>query len=243
MTYKTKGIVLRSVKYGETSLVVTIFTELFGVQTYMVNGVRTSKPSTSRASHFQPVCMLDMVVYHQPQKNIHRIKEFRFSFLYRHILQDVIKNSVALYMVELLQKTLKQPEPHTDLFMFCEDCLKQLDNADRSVTANFALFYALHLSHFLGFRLADDYSDENRFLDLREGYFMDHQPEHPHFVEGEMAGVISDFLKVMRPEELKEFKLNGETRRKLLLICQDYYGLHLTDFGQMKTLMVLKEVL
>ena len=43
MTHKTKGIVLRTVKYGETSLVVIMFTELFGIQTYMVNGVRSAK--------------------------------------------------------------------------------------------------------------------------------------------------------------------------------------------------------
>jgi DNA repair protein RecO (recombination protein O) len=43
--HTTKGIVIRTVKYGETSLVVSAFTELFGLQQYMVNGVRTSKRS------------------------------------------------------------------------------------------------------------------------------------------------------------------------------------------------------
>ena len=50
MTHKTKGIVLRTVKYGETSLVAIILTELFGVQTYMVNGVRTSKKTSAKAN-------------------------------------------------------------------------------------------------------------------------------------------------------------------------------------------------
>ena len=42
MTHKTKGIVLRTVKYGETSVIVTILTELFGLQSYLINGVRSS---------------------------------------------------------------------------------------------------------------------------------------------------------------------------------------------------------
>ena len=57
MTHKTRGIVLRSIKYGETSLVVTVFTELFGIQTYMVNGVRSSK--SARSVFFQPAAILD----------------------------------------------------------------------------------------------------------------------------------------------------------------------------------------
>ena len=76
MTHKTKGIVLRSVKYGETSVVVTIYTELFGIQSYMVKGVRkSSKTSSGKAIYFQPSAILDMVVYHNPLKNLNFIKE------------------------------------------------------------------------------------------------------------------------------------------------------------------------
>jgi DNA repair protein RecO (recombination protein O) len=243
MTHKTKGIVLKTTKYGETSLVVTIFTELFGVQTYMVNGVRTSKPSASKANHFQPAALLDMVVYHQEQKNIQRIKEFKFDFLYHQVLTNVIKNSIAVFMIELLYKCLKQPEANPDLFNFCEDALKQLDIAAKPVAANFALFFSLHLTHFFGFRMNDDYSAENCFLDLEGGGYCTHQPAHPHFVEGENARITSQLLKTMQPRELGELKLHHETRRQLLSAYQDYYALHIQDFGQMKTLRVLAEVL
>ncbi|MBS1655487.1 MAG: recombination protein O N-terminal domain-containing protein, partial [Bacteroidetes bacterium] len=62
--HKTKGIVLRTVKYGETSVIVTIYTELFGIQSYLVNGVRvSSKKGSGKANLFQPSAILDMVVY------------------------------------------------------------------------------------------------------------------------------------------------------------------------------------
>src|SRR5882724_4224239 len=81
--HKTKGIVLRTVKYGETSVIVTIFTELFGVQSYLVNGVRTSsKKGSGKANLFQPGAILDMVVYHNELKNLNRIKEFKWDYLY-----------------------------------------------------------------------------------------------------------------------------------------------------------------
>jgi DNA repair protein RecO (recombination protein O) len=243
MTHKTKGIVLRSIKYGETSLVVTIFTELFGVQTYMVNGVRSTKKSSSKANHFQPAAILDLVVYHRSSQSMQRIKEFSWAFLYRDVLSNVIRNSIASYMTELLQKCLKQPEPNPDLFNFCEAALLKLDESGKTVTANFALFFAVQLPHFFGFRMADNYSNENTILDLQEGNFVHYHPHHPHFIDGEYARITSQLLKVMQPEELEAFALNQETRRNLLLKYQDYYALHIPDFGQMKTLMVLHEVL
>ncbi len=243
MTHKTKGIVLRSIKYGETSLVVTIFTELFGVQTYMVNGVRTSKKSSSKANHFQPTAILDLVVYHSENKQMQRIKEFNWAILYAVLLSDVIKNSIASFMAELIQKCLKQPEPNADLFHFCEASFTELDRADKIIAANFALFFTLHLTHFFGFRMTDNFSSENIVLDLQEGNFINHQPAHPHFMDGKNAELTAQLLKVMQPYELEDFKLNQEIRRNLLLRYLEYYALHIPDFGQMKTLMVLHEVL
>lgn len=243
MTHKTKGIVLRSIKYGETSLVVTIFTELFGVQTYMVNGVRSTKKSSAKANYFQPAAILDLIVYHNENKAMHRIKEFGWAFLYDKVLTDVIKNSIASFMVELLQKCLKQPEPNTDLYNFCEESLLQLDKCSKKTAANFPLFFALHLTHFFGFRMADNYDAHTCFLDLQEGIFIDHQPVHPYFIAGENAAVISQLLKVMQPAELEEFNLNHITRRQILMHLQNYYALHITEFGQLKTLLVLHDVL
>jgi DNA repair protein RecO (recombination protein O) len=243
MTYKTKGIVLRSIKYGETSLVVTIFTEMFGVQTYMVNGVRTSKKSSAKANHFQSTAILDLVVYHNENKPMQRIKEFSWAVLYLNLLSDVIKNSIASFMAELIQKCLKQPEPNSDLFNFCEASFVQLDRESSTVTANFALFFTLHLAHFFGFRITDNFSSDNYVLDLQEGNFIDHQPTHPYFIDGNHAELTAQLLKVMQPHELEDFKLNREIRRGLLLRYLEYYALHIPDFGQMKTLIVLHEVL
>src|SRR3954462_14000416 len=120
--FKTKGIVLRSVKFGETSCVVTILTELFGVQSYLVNGVRKStKKGSGKANLFQPSAILDLVVYHNELKNIQRLKEYKWGYLFTHILTDVPKNAVALFMIEILTKCLKQPEANPELFAFAED--------------------------------------------------------------------------------------------------------------------------
>ena len=243
MTHKTKGIVLRSIKYGETSLVVTIFTELFGLQAYMINGARLSKKTGTRAAMFQPAAILELEVYHNEQKQIQRIKESNWSVIYDHVLSDVIKNNIALYMVELLHKALKQPEKNHELFYFCEDILTQLDTAGNTIAANLPLFFTLHLADFFGFRISSPLKEEPGYLDLKEGAFTNEQPGHPHFLHSEYALLTAELLNTRIPSELGELHLNKKIRRELLLKYQEYYALHIHDFGQMKTLKVLHEIL
>jgi len=242
--HKTKGIVLRTVKYGETSIIVTIFTELFGVQSYLVNGVRAStKKGTGKANLFQPSAILDLVVYYNELKHLNRIKEFKWSYLYKNIFSDVPKNAVSLFMVELLTKCLKQPEGNPELFHFTEDVFIKLDECNVGIMANLPLFFTLHLPFHFGFRITDNYSEENLYLDLKEGVFVNEQPHHPHFLEGQQAAATSQLLKVMQPEELADIKLNHDFRRNLLYVYETYYALHIHDFGTMKSLPVLREIL
>jgi len=242
MIYSTKGIVLRTVKYGEASVIAAIFTEVFGIQSYIVNGVR-SHGKTSKAHFFQPSSILDMQVYHSELKNLQRIKDLSWSHLYRTILSDVTKNAVALYMVELLQKCLKQPESNPDLFNFCEDAFLQLDSSDTEITANFPLYFSLQLAHFFGFQLQNNYSAERNFFNCREGNFANKILPNDHFVEADISYHISQLLKVRHPAELMEIRLNKNIRRTILSALENYYAFHIPEFGLMKTLPVLHELL
>ena len=91
--------------------------------------------------------------------------------------------------------------------------------------------------------MIDNFNTDNLILDLQEGHFINRQPTHSNFIEGKNAELTAQLLKVMQPHELEEFKLNREIRRYLLMRYLEYYALHMTDFGQMKTLIVLHEVL
>lgn len=242
--HHTRGIVLRTVKYGETSVIVAIFTELFGLQSYLVNGVRTStKKGSGKANLFQPSAVLDMIVYHSELKQLQRIKEFKWGYIYQHLLSDVKKNAVALFMIELLGKCLKQPESNPDLYHFAEDALLHLDAGPDTVAANFPLFFALHLPVFFGLRIQDNYSPGRPYLDLQEGVFVAEPPYHRFMLEDKQAFITSQLLKVQQPEELEDIKLHHEFRRSLLQAYEKYYTLHIQDFGTMRTLPVLREIL
>ena len=244
MVHKTKGIVLRTVKYGETSVIVTMMTELFGLQSYLINGVRTlSGKGGTKAGMFQPASILDLVIYHQESKNLQRIKEYSWSYLYQSIFSDVVTHSVALFLVELLQKCLKQPEPNAELYYFVEDCLTSLDQSTVKAQANFPLFFALHLAGFFGLRIDDNYSEKRIFLDLREGHFTDERPGHPQYLENPLSEISSHLLKILHPVELGDLSLNKEKRRLLLEAYEDFYSIHLPGYTPLKTLPVLRTIL
>ncbi|HEU5146219.1 MAG TPA: DNA repair protein RecO, partial [Chryseosolibacter sp.] len=112
MIFKTRGIVFRFTKFQETSIIVTIFTEQFGLQSYIVNGVR-SKSSKNKIALYQPLTLLNLVVYHRENANIERIKEISCLHPYRTLATDVRKSTLAIFINELLNKTVKE-ESHVE---------------------------------------------------------------------------------------------------------------------------------
>ncbi len=243
MVQATKGIVLRTVKYGDTSIITTVYTELYGIQTYIVKGVRQStKTSAGKGSFFQPAAMLDMEVYHNDLKQLQFIREYQWSYLYEKVLFDVIRNTVAIFLVELLQHSLKQPEANPELFHLIEDSLKQLDKGTDTLTANLPLYFILHLGSELGFRIHGSYSTATPVLDLQEGMFIAQHPSHPHWLDGGLAKTTSQILDITFYNDLENISLNRVVRKELLQSYLTYLSLHIHDFGEMKSLAILQEI-
>lgn len=242
--HKTKAVILRTIKYGETSVITTAYTELFGVQSYIVKGVRQStKTSQGKGLYFQPAAILEMVVYHNELKNLNFIKEYQWAYLYQHVLFDVVKNTVAMYMIELLLHSLKQPEANPELFYLVEDTLKQLDNGSAALTANLPLYFSLHLANELGFRINGEYSAATSILDLQEGMFASQRPQHSYYVEGQLADATSKLLSINFYNDLEHIHFSRIIRQELVRVYQNYLALHVQDFGEIKSLPILQEVL
>ncbi|MFY7964411.1 MAG: DNA repair protein RecO [Chitinophagaceae bacterium] len=242
--HKTKGIVLKSVKYGDTSIIATIYTELFGVQSYLVKGIRkVSKKGASNINYFSPSAILDLQVYHNEFKQLQFIKEYKWDFLYENIYYDVVKNAVAMFAIELLQHSIKQPENNPDLYYFIEKCLIDLDKTNAAGTANFPLYFSLKLGDQLGFGIQEDYTNSTTILDLQEGIYCTETPIHPYFIEGNLALITTNIIKCKSVVELETIKLNKTTRRQLIEFYIQYFALHIANFIELRSVEVLREVL
>ena len=243
MLHNTKGIVLRVTKYGDTSIILTAYTELFGLQQYIVKGVRvTSKKGANKGVFYQPAAILQMEVYHSPMKQLQMIKDVNWDFVYQNIYSDVLRNAVATYIVEVLQQTM-QPEPHPELFYLIEDTFKQLDKGGPHLVGNLPIYFLIHLSQTMGFGLQGKYSISTPVLDVREGQFVANTPTHPYFLEGAEAQNASTFLQVQFYNDLDTIVLSGAQRKKILELFQLSISWHYKKFSEIKSLPILQEVL
>ncbi len=243
MLHKTNGIVLRSVKYGDSSLVTTIFTALYGVQTYMVQGVRSAKVRQNRAGSFQPGTLLELVVYQQPQKNMQRIREFQAAYLYRTLQEDVVKNSVLLFSVEVLLRLLPEQAPLPSLFEFASGYFISLDTRSQQEVANYPLFFIISCSRILGYELKGNYSVHTPHLDMQEGGFTEHSPSVIPFTNDEDARILDLLLKVDNYEALNGIEMNAAIRLRLIDWYVAFLQTHTQHMGNIKSLAVLRAIL
>ncbi|HMP92817.1 MAG TPA: DNA repair protein RecO [Phnomibacter sp.] len=244
MLQPTRAIILKTVPYSETSLVVHAFTEAFGLQQYLVKGARrVSKKGNSSSSLLQPAALLDMVVYSQPQKNLNIIKEMKWALVYRQVMSSISRHAVALYLTELLTKCLKQPEQNPELFNLAEQSLRVLDACEPLVAANLPLHFTLQVAAILGFGLTDDFTEQRPILDLQEGNYVAEPPPQGLYLDPTLSQITHQLLQHSNPVTLYRLKLNQHQRRSLLNAYQQFYQHHVAEFGYLRTLPVLQEVL
>lgn len=221
MIYKTRGIVFRFTKYGETSIIVTIFTELFGLQSYIVNGVR-NKSAKNKIALYQPLTLLNLVVYHREHANIERIKEIQCLHPYHTVATDIKKSAIAMFMAELLNKTVKDESHARDIFEFICESLITLDALEKDYE-NFHLIFMFRLARYLGFGA-----------------------QNIHEILGHrMAGEdITSMLEVLLKTGYQSpFRLTIDQRRDILDLLLKFYDEHMNSIGQFKSVQVLREVL
>jgi DNA repair protein RecO (recombination protein O) len=220
MLHKTRGVVFRFIKYGESSIIVNIFTEAFGLQSYIVNGIR-SKTAKNRIALYQPLTLLDLVVYHRENANINRIKEVKCLYPYQSIHLDIKKSGVALFINEIINKTIKEESHAEELCDFMVKSFVTLDQLENQVE-NFHLRFLLKLSRHLGFGAYNT----NEILGAR---LTDVSTEKllVNLIESE----YNDALTITNPQ-----------RRELLDILLRFYGDHIA-FGEIRSVHVLRDVI
>lgn len=239
MLFKTKGIVLHTTDYSESSIIAKIFTEKFGQQSYLVNAVR-SKKAKSKSSLFQPLTIVDMVVYHQIDKGLQRIGEINHANQYKTITTDIVKSAIALFMAEVVYKSIKEQESNPDLFHFLETAISFLDEHTLSF-ANYPSFVLIQLTKYLGSFPENNFSTSSPYFDLAEGKFVSEVKFPTQTLTITESETLNRFLK-LRFENFDQLKITGIERKKLLFNLITYYHMHHTHGSNLKSHLVLEEV-
>jgi len=236
MLIKTKAIVLTSIKYGESDLIVKCLTEE-GVKSYLIKRIFRSKSKNMKIGYFQALSLLDLSAYHNKRGNLNKIAEARVSYLYRSLATNIYKQSIALFLAEVLGNTLKEEEQNQIQFDFIETSLKWLDQHDSF--SNFHLIFLFQLTKYLGFYPDVDHAGAEYF-DLEEGNFTGLKP-YRNSLSGKNLILFKSIIGI-KFDDMVALKWNSEARQIVLDILLEYYELHLPGFKKPRSLKVLKEV-
>jgi DNA repair protein RecO (recombination protein O) len=240
MLHKTRGIVLKLTDYGETSVIVQIFTEKFGLQSYIINGAKKPRAKIGR-NMLQPLHLLDLVVYYKNTGAVQRIKELKNMPLLNHVPYDVVKSSIALFLNEVLYKAIKQQTADEQLFDYVFNSVELLDNLKEGL-ANFHLLFLLGLTRYLGFYPGLAILPDADYFDMHNGVFTRFKPEGSLYLSQPHTQNLRKLLSYGF-DQLSAIKIGNEERRYLINRLLEYFALHIDGFGYVRSHEVLEEVL
>ena len=246
MILTTQGLVLRTVKYGETSVVAKVFTRDLGLCSYIIKGVRSAKGRTKQ-NLLQPLSHLEMTVYNNPKKEMQYVKEMRAATHDINYNMDGVRMAMRFFMDEVLYKSLKENEPNQALFDYVVDELRRVDTAEHDAFQ--PIKFLIHTATHLGIEPMDNYSSREPFFNLKEGRFLASPTLYmeqslqrgsiDYYLDADSSKHIHACLSSRETAPLMTARQRGTTLGNLL----EYYHIHLTDFNNFKSHEVLHSVL
>lgn len=233
----TKAIVLSSLKYGDTSLIVKCFTLEEGVRSYMIRGVLSSKRGKLKPAYFQPLTQLELTANHNNKNSLNSIREARVIYAYENIYTSVVKQTIVMFLSEVLSNIIQEEEQNDILYKYIETGLIWLDTHDN--IANFHLLFVFNLSRFLGFYPDLTKSDKLGF-NLLEGSFTNSTYEKL-VISGKELILFKKLLGI-NFDAIDSISYNKNERQVILRMIIQYFELHLEGFKKPKSLDVLETV-
>lgn len=234
MLVKTEALILKTTKFRETSIIVKAYTASHGLLSFIVNGVRTAK-KTNKAVLFQPLNYLDIIVYYKENKGLLHLKEYKFNMLYQEIPFDIVKSSLAILMLEVVEHIVKEEEENEELYDFLKNALVTLD-LEKGNISNYHLYFLASLTSFIGINAQGKHSENTPFFDMNEGLFS-RETKNFNFLEGTQC---ENFSLLMQK---KSISINKTERKALLDVFLNYFQIHIDGFRPIKSVEVLETVL
>jgi DNA repair protein RecO (recombination protein O) len=237
----TRGIVFRTLRYKESSLIIDVFTESHGLLSCIINGV-FKKGDQRLASVLGTGNIIQMVIYYSEHKTLHRIKEAQFAYVYRNLHQNLHKSALSLLMLEISRKSIREHMVNRDLYSFLQRCLILLDNQE-PVDKDFHLKFMLKLAGYLGFQPGGRWSEHENAFDLLNGCFVAHDLRDHHHSDPESSKLISQLMTGWDDEgQVMKFQCSPAQRRHLLDLLTRYYAIHIENFGTLQSPAVYRSM-
>lgn len=239
MTTKTKAIVLHTVKFGDSKLIIDFYTEAMGRLSFVVRISKSAKAKMKR-QYFQPLAILNIEFDYRAKASLQQLKDAYVAVPYADIPVSPYKITIALFLSEFLTYSTRNEQANAPLFLFLQQSMEWLDTSTANFS-NFHIVFMVKLTIFLGIypNLSDD--AEESVFDLQEGKFVPHVPLHGDHISGTDTYRLKALAR-LNYQTMHLYTMSHQERNMCVEMILRYYRLHLPAFPEMKTLSVLKEL-
>jgi DNA repair protein RecO (recombination protein O) len=235
-----EGIVIRTLKYGETSLILDLYTKEKGLISCIAGGVR-KKRSTLHASTLQLLQIVQATIYYKDSEQLNRLKEAQPSVYLNDLVDDPVKRVVVIFLSEVLQKSIREKESRPELYSFLLNSLTLLNEMKEGV-ANFHLIFMIELSRYLGFYPIANYNKTKPYFDLDGGKFVE-LPDARNTLDEIESAQMAALFNMEFGQQNSEVLSNSQERQLALNSLIRYFQYHVEGFGKLKTPEILHVIL
>ena len=159
MVTKTEAVVLRTVDYSESSLIVTLFTRKHGVIAVIAKGAK--RPKSKFAALMVPGQVLEVVVYVKPTRNVQTLSEASPMLKLDQLRIDLEKMAIATITLELINQVLHENDVNEPLFAFLVKFLRWINGYQTPSKTIFPYVQLRVMEHIgIGLQLVDDIDNE-----------------------------------------------------------------------------------
>ncbi len=237
MEERTRGIVLRRVRYGDTGVIVDIFTASRGSVSFLAHGGRKGRPASTALA---PLAIVEVGFRWRPQRALQTLDDAHTAAPYATLASDPAKMTTGMFLQEFLYHALKHEVANRPLFDYIVTGLTWLDRNGSGV-ANFHLAFVIRLTRYLGLWPSAEHWREGCVFDLKEGEMASHVPAHRFWLPPREASALP-YITRMTFRSMRLFKLSRTQRNAILDAVIAYYRLHVPGFPELKSVAVLREM-
>lgn len=238
MLFHTTGLVLKITKFKENSAIVNVYTKDFGLKSYIINGLYSTK-SKNKIAYYQPLNLLDMVVYNKTSSAINRVKEQKYNYMYVDIPFNFTKKTIIQVVNEVLINCIKEEEPNERLFNFLSTSLKNFDKQQR--VSYFLLEFLVKLSLYLGFAPHNNYSETHCIFDYNQGHFIEKTYQTVETMDMQCSTNFALLLQSISSDEaLNSF--SKQEKKEILNALINYFQYQVENFRPLRSLKVLEDM-
>jgi len=255
MIVKTEAVVVKSMRYRETSKIVTFYTEKFGKIKGIAKGARAPKSKFGAA--LEPMTHVSLVIYKREGRELHTVSDCDIIRYFPRLRSDLDKLSAGFAVLDFLDAAMHDEERNEKVYHLLVDTLGAIETATKNVES-LLYWYRLQFLDFMGFKpnfqtcirckklLFGNVSDSDTLpFEVRRGGFLCLECSR-RFPKGQLISVktakILQDLSRRHLSEVTTFEVSDVSKREVEGLLKWYARFHLAGTEKSRADRVLPKM-